>query len=45
MVYSGEWRVYNQEGNIPSLDHRTVNHLLFFVNPVTSVHTQMIESY
>ena len=45
MVYSGEWRAYNQEGNIPGLDHSTVSHLLFFVDLVTSVHTQMIESY
>ena len=45
MVYSDEWRAYNQVGSIPGLDHRTVNHLLFFVNPVTGVHMQTIESY
>ena len=45
MVYSDEWHAYNQVGSIPGLDHRTVNHSLFFVNPVTGVHTQTIESY
>ena len=37
MVYSHEWRAYNQVGSIP------VNHSLFFVDPVTGVHTQMTE--
>ena len=45
VVYSDEWRAYNQVGNIPGLEQRTVNHSLFFVDPVTGVHTQTIESY
>ena len=45
MVYSDEWRSYNRVGNIPGLDHLTVNYFLFFVDPVTGVHTQTIESY
>ena len=45
MVYSDEWRAYNQVDNIPGLEHRTVNHSLFFVDPVAGVHTQTIESY
>ena len=39
------WRAYNRVGIIPGLTHRTVNHSLFFVDPVNGVHTQNIESY
>ena len=36
---------YNRVGNIVGLEHHTVNHTLHFVDPVTGVHIQNIESY
>ena len=43
--YSDQWAAYSNVGNIPGLENRSVNHSLFFVDPVTGVHTQNIESY
>ena len=43
--YSDQWAAYNRVGNIVGLEHHTVNHTLHFVDPVTGVHTQNIESY
>ena len=45
VVYSDQWAAYNRVGNIDSLMHHTANHRLHFVDPVTGVHTQNIESY
>ena len=45
IVYSDQWAAYNRVGNIAGLEHHTVNHTLHFVDPVTGVHTQNIESY
>ena len=45
IVYSNQWAAYNRVGNIAGLEHHTVNHTLRFVDPVTGVHTQNIESY
>ena len=45
IVHSDEWRSYRQIQGRTGLSHRTVNHSINFVEPITGVHTQNIESY
>ena len=45
-IWSDEWRAYSRVGHLPGVtSHGVVNHSLNFVEPVTGVHTQAIESY
>ena len=46
IIHSDQWAAYRQVASLPSVStHSTVNHLVTFVDPVSSTHSQNIESY
>ena len=44
-IYSDCWAAYRQIQGRLGFEHGTVNHRFNFVDPVTGVHTQNVESY
>jgi len=44
VVHSDEWKAYKNINTVVGLEHKTVNHSIHFVQPITNTHTQNIES-
>ena len=44
VVHSDEWKAYKNINTVVGLEHKTVNHSVHFVQPITNTHTQNIES-
>ena len=44
IIWSDQWRAYHGLGNDVAYTYQAVNHSENFVDPVTGVHTQSIES-
>ena len=46
VVHIDEWAAYGQMTSLPNItSHAVVNHSFHFVDPITGVHTNNIESY
>ncbi len=45
IIYSDQWKAYQNITNKLGYTHETVNHSLHFVDKTTGIHTQAIESY
>ena len=45
IIHSDEWRAYSKLSSNANYVYRTVNHSKHFVDPVSGVHTQTVESY
>lgn len=45
IIYTDEWRAYNELRNNMEYEHQTLTHKYNFVDPSTGVHTQNVESF